>query len=126
MKRRIFLYSILFLAALITIGVVSLRSQPDPSHDPLCADSLGLILEESEAGLHILAVRNHSRANHAGMYPGDILTAVNGVPLSELSLLDELLSQLDPPCSITCQVMRNDEPITLQMKITDRARRFPL
>ena len=51
----------------------------------------GLMLLDSDSGVSVLAVRDRSPADKAGIQPGDILTSANDTPFATIEQLDALL-----------------------------------
>lgn len=71
---------------------------------------LGIQYELTEDGALVVLVGQGSPAADAGIEPGDLITAVNGEPVSEdVSLLD-LLGLHEPGDEVTLAITRDEEP----------------
>ena len=114
MKRRI-IGCIVLLALLTAIALPLIQNETTVVRGQLCIESLGTMLEDSENGLTVLAVRKHSPAESMGFMPGDILLSVNSRSITDSAQLDELLLSLSPPIFLECQLLRNDQPLTLSI-----------
>lgn len=62
---------------------------------PLQAASLGLVLEDKNGSVNVLAVMQNSPAEQQGMQAGDQLLSLNGEPLSSAAALDTLMEGLE-------------------------------
>ena len=87
------IYHILSAAFLIVLFII-LATLPDASvtHQVItCSEDLGILLQEDDEGLSVIAVQDNSIANQSGIEPGDTLLALNETPLVSLDKLDKLL-----------------------------------
>ena len=95
-------------AALVCLALMLL---PRPARVPDAWDgntaALGLLLQEEADGLFILAVRDDSPAQRAGLAPGDRLLAVNGSAFTTLADLETLLTASLPESGVTFLARRS-------------------
>ena len=68
-------------------------------------------------GVHVNGVFDGSRAAKAGIQTGDLLLAVNDVPL--MSLQDYINAMQDPPAKQVFDVLRNNQLIQLTIERAD-------
>ena len=64
-------------------------------------------------GVYVTEVHAGSDARNKGVIPGDILTAVNGVEVTELQTLQQLLETHEPGSAVILCLYRNGEHIEL-------------
>ena len=77
--------------------------------------SLGL-----EGGATITAVGDHTPAASAGIAPGDIIVAVDGIPVLTMGELVVRIRRLDPGDTSKITLVRDGEQITMSTKIVSR------
>ena len=73
-----------------------------------------------EGGILIAAVLNGSPADHAGIVPGDIMTRINGKPLSNPQFTINMISQVKPGDTIEIELLRGWERETLIVQVAER------
>jgi serine protease DegS len=86
---------------------------------PQLAESFGL---HDTRGLIVAGVFRDSPAHLAGMQPGDIMVAVNDLPIRDRRSSMDQIAGLRPGESATINVVRNGDKITLTVKIVERPR----
>lgn len=86
---------------------------------PQLAESFGL---RDTRGLIVAGVFRNSPAHLAGMQPGDIMIAVNELPIKDRRSSMDQIAGLKPGESATINVVRNGEKITLTVTIVERPR----
>ena len=79
-------------------------------------DATGL----DEGGILIVAVLNGSPADRAGIVPGDIMTRINGKPLSSPQYTINMISQVKPGARIEIELLRGWERETLIVQVAKR------
>ena len=89
---------------------------------PELADSFGLARDR---GAIIAGVVRGGPADHAGMRPGDILTAVQGKKVGSTNDMMNLIAALPPGGKVTLTVMRKDREATLDVTVGKRPRQTP-
>ena len=77
--------------------------------------ALGLMLQESDGGLYVLAVSERGPARDAGIRPGDLLTALNSTTLETLDDMDALLGELLPGQAMSFALLRGGMPLTVRL-----------
>ncbi len=87
------------------------------SISPLIAQQNGL---EVEWGIYITNLAANGPASRAGIQPGDIITAVGGVPLDESHLFINILLQHQPGEQLPFQVYREGQNIELTVTLGER------
>lgn len=101
------------------LGIVSVLPRPLPGPGAL----LGVVLSrETELGVPVDGVSPNSGADDAGVRPGDIIAAVDGVAATSREALIGQLRQRDPGEEIDIAVVRGDESIVLKATLGSRAR----
>jgi membrane-associated protease RseP (regulator of RpoE activity) len=91
-------------------GQVGRDTQPKNGAGGAKGVSLGVVIDErdvSEAGLRILRVASQSPAEKAGIRPGDRLTSLAGLPMTQLETLDALLESLSADDQVVIEFERN-------------------
>jgi serine protease Do len=88
----------------VTRGWLGVQIQPITSD---IADSLGL---KKAAGAMVDEPQGGSPASKAGIKPGDVITAVNGVQVKDARELARTIGTMAPDTSIKLDVVRNGEP----------------
>ena len=73
-----------------------------------------------ESGILIVAVLNGSPADQAGIVPGDIMTRINGKPLSSPQYTINTISQVKPGARIEIELLRGWERETLIVQVAER------
>ena len=121
MSRRLTTLLLALLAALV-FGLGLHSSQRTSATPPSHVDDLGMMLLEQSGGLYVLAVMEGSAADVSGIAPGDLLTAMEGAPLLEISQLE---SALEPyvPDRLLLTVDRDDDILTVQLPLSIKKNR---
>jgi serine protease Do len=82
---------------------------------------LGLQCDERQGSVQVLRVNRGSPADQAGLEPGDVITAIDGVPVATLEVLYKTLWQGGPPeREVGLAVLRQGEARTLRARSVDR------
>ena len=71
--------------------------------------SLGVALEPTDGGMAIVEVVPSSPAERGGLKRGDVLVSFGGVPVADLTGLDDLLGALHPGDQVVVEVLRRGE-----------------
>lgn len=116
MPRRLI---VVVLALCLLAGGIALFhfSQTDePAEAATRMAALGLMLLDGDEGVSVLAVRDGSPADRAGIEPGDVLLQANGSAVTDTLQLEELLAQADRKMDI--ELRRNQEElVTLRLNV---------
>ena len=88
---------------------------------PQLAESFGLGVDAK--GVIIAGVLPDSPADQAGIKPGDIVTQINGNPITEPAELLNTVAQATPGESIKIAGLRNGSAFDLQAKVAERPTR---
>ena len=88
MKRWLCLIAVLLL---ITGAAVCMLLPASENTAVTSTAELELMLLDDDDGVSVLAVRDHSPAERAGIMPGDILTTANGTAFQTIEQLEQLL-----------------------------------
>lgn len=99
----------------IVFGWIHANAPSPQSHATSTAD-LGILLLEDENGVSVLAVRDGSIAEQAGIHPADRLLQVNGGPINTVEELEALL-QRSAASSLNVSILRADEPMIVQIAV---------
>jgi S1-C subfamily serine protease len=95
-----------------------------PAFGVLGADAEGYLQRHPEAargapigtkGVYVGKVRSGSIAERAGIQPGDIITGFAGKRVSGVYGLDKLIDMFEVGQSASARVLRDGEPITVQV-----------
>lgn len=68
-------------------------------------------------GLEVSPARNAREFEAAGLVAGDVITEVNGSPVSEIADYRDLLSELADASSVSVSLERNGEPMTITINM---------
>ncbi|MGN0778725.1 MAG: PDZ domain-containing protein [Aristaeellaceae bacterium] len=105
-------------AAVLVVAVVAgawlYLSRPALPSGITSAAELGLMLLDTEEGLSVLAVRENSAAEQAGIHPGDVLLTLNDAPLSTVDMLDDCLLA-GREATLLLQLQRGSETGTVRL-----------
>ena len=71
-------------------------------------------------GVLVKSVTADSAAQKAGMKAGDVITAINGSKVYELSDVNRLINRVEGDGSFTVDVMRDKKPLSLKGKVETR------
>jgi serine protease Do len=74
-------------------------------------------------GVLVSSVTDNSVAAKAGLKAGDVITSVNGEPVTSASELRRRIQRLDEGAEFTIGVLRDKKPMTLKGKLEPRAER---
>ena len=70
-------------------------------------------------GLEVRPTRNARQFEQAGLRPGDVITSVNGVPLSAIDDPDRLFEDLAAQTQVSIVVERDGQPLPLTIQLLD-------
>jgi serine protease DegQ len=84
---------------------------------PELAESFGL---ETKTGAIIAGILKNGPADKAGMKPGDILVAIGGKPVTDITAMLNLIAQLTPGERVEMKVLRKGREETLNVTIGKR------
>lgn len=70
-------------------------------------------------GLEVRPTRNARQFQQAGLQPGDVLTSVNGIPLSSIQDTDELFRDLSGQSRVDVVVERDGQAVPLSVQLID-------
>jgi serine protease Do len=90
------------------LGIALNDVTPDNAHFFKLHDASGAIVAQVTPG---------SPASRAGLQQGDVITSINGQPLTNASALQVDVADLSPGTSVALGVMRNGDPMTLQLTV---------
>lgn len=116
MPRRL---TILVLALCLLAGGATLYHDffvASPVENATRMAALGLMLLDSDSGVSVLAVRDGSPADRAGIQPGDVLLQADGSAITDTLQLEDLLAQAQRQMHL--ELRRNQEELlTLQLSL---------
>ncbi len=85
----------------------------------LQAASLGLVLEDKNGSVNVLAVMQNSPAEQQGMQAGDQLLSLNGEPLPSAAALDTLMEGMEGSGKLSFELRRQGQRITVDFDHKD-------
>jgi serine protease DegS len=85
---------------------------------PALAESLGL--DTRQRGVLIAGVLRDGPADQAGIQPGDILTAIGDITVSESTEAMKIISELRPDTVVVLSATREGKPFTTRARIIQR------
>lgn len=93
MPRRLMVLAVAL--CLLAGGATLLHAylSPEPAENATRMAALGLVLLDDDGGVSVLAVRDGSPADRAGILPGDVLLQADGTDVTDILQLEELLSK---------------------------------
>lgn len=86
---------------------------------PQLAESFGMA---DTRGLIIAGIFRNSPAHIAGMQPGDIMVSINKQPIQDRRSSMDQIAKYKPGEEITIEVIRNNQELSLPVKIVERPR----
>ncbi len=90
------------------LGISMNDVSPENAHFFGLKDASGAIVAQVTPG---------SPASRAGLQQGDVITALNGQPMTDSSALQVAVSEINPGTSITLNVLRNGQPLTEHLTV---------
>ncbi|RMF79815.1 MAG: PDZ domain-containing protein [Chloroflexi bacterium] len=78
---------------------------------------LGVNVEETDAGLRVVAVADESGAAQAGVQVDDVITGINDTPVMQTSDVTDILDDLEPGDVVTVDIVRGDEMMMLDVTL---------
>ena len=94
-------------------------SQRPAADMPLQAASLGLVLEDKNGSVNVLAVMQNSPAEQQGMQAGDQLLSLNGELLPSVDALDTLMEGMEGSGELSFELRRQEQNITVDFAHKD-------
>ncbi|MDQ5815679.1 MAG: trypsin-like peptidase domain-containing protein [Actinomycetota bacterium] len=73
-----------------------------------------------ESGVLVTEVQPSTPAERAGLQPGDIITAIDGNPIDDMSDLAGRVQALSPGTTVTLEFLRNGNPQTVDVQLARR------
>jgi S1-C subfamily serine protease len=86
---------------------------------------LGVTTTPDSRGAGVVEVAPAGPAADAGVQAGDVITSVDGRPVSEPEDLSEALSGKEPGDQVRVELVRNGEPRTITVTLGARPQRTP-
>ncbi|MCS6885583.1 MAG: PDZ domain-containing protein [Acidobacteriota bacterium] len=74
---------------------------------------LGVMVDVSDLGLKVASVLPNSPAQRAGIQVGDVITAINGKQVKDISSIRERVNEIDYDLPFTVTVLRNNNQLEL-------------
>lgn len=105
------------LAALCLLGILSGTMRFGASRHTAPLNTLGMMLQEGEGGLTVIAVMEGSPASAGGVLPGDVLLSLSGTPVSDLAGFEAAL-QSATGTWLRLSLLRGDEMHCLSLRLT--------
>lgn len=121
-QKRIFMIGLVAVVAAIVCLIFvhpSLKVTPEVTQTETTdrsAAALGLVVQDTDDGLYILAVRENSLASLAGIRSGDYLQSIDGQSVSTADDLDSILASSDES-SITFKVLRYGAEVEISITL---------
>ena len=78
---------------------------------------LGVMLEAGEDGVTVAQVLDGSAAAAAGLQVGDVITSVNGTPVTSASEISDIISALAVGDEVSIEVARDGETVTVNAEL---------
>lgn len=83
--------------------------------------ALGVRIEDAGVGVQIVEVSENSAAEQAGLKEGDIITAINGIPIEEADDLVRKIAKYEPNERIEVDYERNGKQKTVKVVLKERS-----
>jgi S1-C subfamily serine protease len=121
-QKRIFMIGLVAVVAAIVCLIFvhpSLKVTPEVTQvetTDRSAAALGLVVQDTDDGLYILAVRENSLASLAGIRSGDYLQSIDGQSVSTADDLDSILAS-SGESSITFKVLRYGAEVEISITL---------
>ena len=78
-------------------------------------------LYDLPAGIYVTEVSEGSDALKKGMQPGDVITAVNGTPVTSVAEVNQIKEGMSVGDSLTMSVYRDGETFEMEIELVDKA-----
>lgn len=122
--RALMVGSALALSMMGAAVVAAQPGRPDPVLPPMAqlaqSGFLGIGIEDGDTGALITEVLTNSAAERAGLLVGDVITAVNGEAVADAEALRDAIGGLRPRESVTLEVLRDGETVTVEARLDRR------
>lgn len=116
MPRRLIVVALALCLLAGGIALFQFNQSAEPAENATRMAALGLMLLDGDDGVSVLAVRNGSPADRAGIEPGDVLLQADGSDVTDIVQLEELLLQAEQQMCI--ELRRNQEElVTLRLNV---------
>jgi uncharacterized iron-regulated protein len=89
-----------------------LASETQASEEPV-KPRLGVMIEETHAGVRVLDVIDGSVAEATGLLPGDIIVSAASIPVSEIAALIEIIQRQAPGTLLPLEIQRDGKSLNL-------------
>ena len=108
-------------AAVALLAVVLLLTRPSGKPDTVPENlyEFGLILQENQEGLYVMAVGENSPAEYLGICPGDVILELNGTQVSD-SAQFERFARGSGETGMQITLLRNEERLSVEVKPAGR------
>ena len=103
--KKYLLLPLLLLFSVLCLFLLFHQQEPDVSA-PSTVEDLGLMLDEDENGLRVLAVACHSPAERAGIQPGDLVIDFNDQTVLKADSIASIMLGLSEAQSVPVTCMR--------------------
>jgi serine protease Do len=105
--------------ALIKTGKVT-RGYMGVTIGPVTEDLAQQFKVPDTAGALVQDVTPGGPADEAGLKPGDVIRKFNGLPVNGSNELLAMVANTNPETSVTLEVLRNGQPLTLKLTLEER------
>lgn len=108
---------VLFAALLISVVAWGVVGAQDDTTSADAKPFLGVLLENTDAGVVVREVSAESAAEAAGLQVDDVITAINGDAVTTNADVAAIIGELKPADAVTIEVTRAGESLTLEAEL---------
>ena len=76
-------------------------------------------VNRNQIGIYVSAIAKGGPADKAGIRPGDIILAIDGVSVENASKTQDMIAETEPGTTITIDVSRDGTPLSLSATVTE-------
>ena len=119
-ERRLFLLAVLLmLTAVFLLLPFDRQPSSEESTDSKSTAALGMLLQNSEEGVYVLAVADGHPAARAGVHAGDLLMAVNDISVRRAEDVNRILQAAEGSVVLRIQCQGREEDVTLPHRLQE-------
>lgn len=108
---------VLFAALLLSVVAWGAVGAQDDTTSADARPFLGVLLENTDAGVVVREVNAESAAEAAGLQVDDVITAINGEAVTTNADVAAIIGELKPADAVTIEVTRAGESLTLEAEL---------
>src|SRR5271166_6945038 len=92
----------------------------------ITSDRLGALKLKEEKGVEVTMVDQDAPAGNAGIREHDVILTMNGTAIESKTQLHRMIHETPPGRVVTLGLSRDGQPLTIQVKLADRSKEWPM